>query len=354
MSEEIITLPPLGPDRVVERLPSVFRLTAFCHRPLNTKTTECTASLYHDRASMRVVWLCSQPDFRLHRGALVSIRWLGRATSIDGAIRISRLVLLERLEPSIDLFQTVPSEWVPDRLLVSRADVLVKSLPPAFKQLFNAIFWDDRRFHRFLFGPSSLSGHHRGRNGNFRHSVDVAELAARVAQGYDTVCQPIVTLASLLHDAGKAEEYCYDHRRQIYEMSPRGALLGHKVTVLEWIAEARTRYQVALPETHYLALLHALTSVKGAAAWMGLREPVSLEASILSMADRVSGQGELIGRLAPEGDGFGRFHNHLKGRPYVVRGNGFRHHVRDQQIQAKKTIAKSVSIDRLAACAPAT
>jgi 3'-5' exoribonuclease len=327
MSEKLIGVPPVGPDLAAERLPSVFRVTAFSHRPLDIKTTECTASLYHDRVSLRVVWVCSQPDLRLHQGALVSIRWLGRPTSVDGCIRISRLVLLERPEPSLDLFQSVPSEWVPDRLLVSRADTLVKSLPPAFKQLFNAIFWDDRRFHRFLLGPSSLFGHHSRRNGNFQHSVDVAQLAARMLQGHDTVCAPVVTLASLLHDAGKADEYCYDHRRQCYEMSPRGALLGHKVTLLEWIAGARARYRIALPEAHYLAILHALTAVNGAPDWMGLRQPVSLEASILSMADRLSGQGDLFGSLAPEGEGFGKYHKHIRGRPYVVRGEAVQVHV---------------------------
>lgn len=102
-------------------------------------------------------------------------------------------------------------------------------------------------------------------------------------------------------------------------MSARGALLGHKLTVLEWIVEARAKCRVVLQEAHYLALLHALTAVKGAPDWMGLREPVSLEASILSMADRLSGQRDLIGSFAPEGDGFGEYHKHLRGRPYVVR-----------------------------------
>lgn len=321
MSEQIIALPPVGQDLVAERLPAVFRMTSFSHQQLDAKTTECTASLYHEQASLRVIWLCKQPDLRMQPGVLVSIRWQGRATSIGGCIRISRLVLLERPDPSVDLFETVPSLWVTDRTLVKRADRLVKTLPTALKHLFNGIFWDDRRFHRFLVGPSSISGHHSRRNGNFRHSVDVAESAACMAQGHSTVCTQVLTLGCLLHDAGKADEYRFDHRRMRFEMSARGALLGHKLTVLEWIAEARARCRITLPETHYLALLHALTAVKGAPEWMGLREPVSLEASILSMADRLSGQGELIGSLAPEGYGFGKYHKHLRGRPFVVRGD---------------------------------
>jgi 3'-5' exoribonuclease len=69
---------------------------------------------------------------------------------------------------------------------------------------------------------------------------------------------------------------------------------------------------------HCLGLIHALTAAKGAPAHLGLREPRSLEATILSMADRLSGEGELFERMAPTEGGFGQFHKHMKGRPFVV------------------------------------
>ena len=74
-----------------------------------------------------------------------------------------------------------------------------------------------------------------------------------------------------------------------------------------------------LPETHYLGLIHALTAARGA-EWLGIRAPVSLEAACLSAADRLSGHYELVRRAAPEGMGFGTYHPHLKGRPYVLQG----------------------------------
>lgn len=174
MLNQTILFPLVSQDFLAERLPAVFRITVFGHRALDDKGTECTACLYHEQASLRVVWLCHQPDQRLHPGALVSIRWQGRATSLDGCVRINRLVLLERPFPSLDLFDTVPLMWVPDRDLVKRADALVRPLPFVFKQLFNAIFWDDQSFYRFLVGFSSLTGHHNRRNGNFKYCVEVA------------------------------------------------------------------------------------------------------------------------------------------------------------------------------------
>jgi 3'-5' exoribonuclease len=76
---------------------------------------------------------------------------------------------------------------------------------------------------------------------------------------------------------------------------------------------------VILPEAHYLALLHAITAAKGAPDWLGLREPLSLDAHILSMVDRLSGQADLVARNAPARGGFGAYHRHLRGRPYVLR-----------------------------------
>jgi 3'-5' exoribonuclease len=100
-------------------------------------------------------------------------------------------------------------------------------------------------------------------------------------------------------------------------MSERGVLIGHRHTILEWIAAARARERIIIPETHYLALLHALTAGKGA-EWLGIREPVSIEALLLSTADRLSGQIDLVDRMAPNQPGFGEYHKHLKGKPYVI------------------------------------
>ena len=319
MSSHFVPVPPVSQHLVPDHLPTVFRITLFSHRVLDDKSAECTACLYHEQACLRVVWSCRQPDLRLHEGALVSIRWQGTVTLEKNCVRINRLVPLGRPVASLDIFDTVPLLWVPDRVLVERAAALLKPLPIAFKQLFNSIFWDDQRFHRFLVGLSSLSGHHNRRNGNFKHCVEVAESAASMVPNDALVCRPLLTLACLLHDAGKADEYVFDNSRLRFDMTMRGSLLGHKQTVVEWIAEARGRFQIEMQETHYLALMHALTAVKGAPAWTGLREPASLEASILSMADRLSGQGDLTESMAPESDGFGGYHKHLNGRPFVVR-----------------------------------
>lgn len=308
-----------GADQVVDRLPTVLRIQSIARLPFDERHMLCQAVLFHEQAGLKVEWLCRQPDNRLTAGALVSIRWLGRPVSTTGAIRISRLVKLERPEASLNPFATIPHSWVKDRPLVARAAQLWEGLGRPLQHLFNAIFWDHHRFERYLDGPSSLAGHHNGRNGNFRHAVEVAERARALASHHSEAHLPVLLASSLLHDAGKAEEYRFNGRHRRFEMTERGTLLGHKHTVLEWIAAARAQHRVIVPEAHYLALLHAITAAKGAPDWLGLREPLSLDAHILSMVDRLSGQADLVARNAPTQGGFGAYHRHLGGRPYVLR-----------------------------------
>lgn len=302
-----------------ESLPGMYRLTRMDHKPGVNGMTTCIAHLYHEKASLRVVWECRQPDTRLHEGVLVSPRWLGRSTrSEQGAVRISRLVLLEIPQAGATLFDMVPHEWVRDRTLVERARALVDALPRHMTFLFNAMFWNGQRFMRFVVGPSSLNGHHTGRNGNLLHTVEVAETALKLAENRNGVCLDVLLMAALLHDAGKADEYAFNHRRGTFEISDRGALIGHKLTVLEWISAAMASNRILMPGMHYLGLVHALTSAKGAPDWVGIRESRSLEALLLSVADRLSGNQNLINQLTPKSEGFGKFHPHLRGRPYIV------------------------------------
>ncbi|AWI79165.1 metal-dependent phosphohydrolase [Parazoarcus communis] len=316
MSDHYFPVPSASEDLVVQKLPPAFRVCSIERYPHGDAGVLSRAALYHDAASLSVEWSDRHADNRIVAGALVSIRWRGRPTSIGGAVNIARLAVLERPMPSLNLFATVLPSWVRDRALLKRAAKLWEALPLPYRHLLNAIFWDDNRFHRFVMGPSSLNGHHNDREGNLRHSVEVAERALALAAGDPVVCEEALILAALLHDAGKADEYRLANRRLV--LSDRGRLIGHRTTVIEWVAAACAKHNVDIPHDHRLALIHILSSAKGAPLWLGLREPQSLEAKLLSMADRASGEGELIRRHAPKSTGFGQYHRHLGMQPYVI------------------------------------
>lgn len=298
-------------------MPWLFRIVHLEQVKLSKGGYRFQASLFHEKASINVTWINSKVDDRLVAGCLVTPRWTSKSACTKGQVIINRLSPVN-IPSSESLFDTVPYEWVKDREIIKQAREIMNSLPIDFVKLINSIFWDYRRFYRFLLGPSSLNGHHKDKHGNLRHSLEVANNALMLAKGRITTCPHILATAALLHDAGKADEYQFNYSRNCFEISARGVLLGHKLSIVEWIAAAIAQYQITIPENQLLSLLHALTAAKGAPDWVGIRQPVSPEANLLSIADRLSGQDDLFTQTMPSNEGFGRYHKHLRGRPFLV------------------------------------
>ncbi len=311
LAEELST--PLG----LELMPKIFRLTSIQQTVFDARHTDCTATLFHNKAQLKVKWHARHPDHRLKPNLLVSPRWTGKPNCQGGAITISRLVPMERPEPEENLFETIPSGWVRDGELLQQAAKLIAILPNSYKCLFNAIFWDGDRFRRFCKAPASMSGHHQEDGGNLRHAIDVALMMQGLCRIRKNTNLPLGIMSALLHDAGKADEYRLGKDGQRI-LTDRGRLLGHQVTVIEWIASAMARWNLRLPEEHYMALLHCLTCSANAPDYLGIRKPAMLEAFMLSDADRNSGHDDLFTRCSAGVSGWGTYHKHLKNRPYTL------------------------------------
>lgn len=244
------------------------------------------ATLYHEQGALEVTWQSAQVDSRLKRGCYVAMRGIEHSVASDSVTKIQRLDLLDKPLPSINPFDVVPANWVRDRALVKRASKLWGQLSRPLQHLVTAVLWDGSRFERFVTGPAALSCYPPVPNANLSHAVETAETALMLANGLTDVSTSVVIAAALLHDAGKADDFRLSPDRDGYAYSERGQLVGARHTVLEWLAVARGRDGVIVPEGQYLALIHALTATRGA-GWLGIREPQIIEATILAAADRV-------------------------------------------------------------------
>ena len=294
-------------------LPRVFRLVSIDHEKEGERQTRRTATIFHEKAALRVCWVTGAPDTRLKPGELVSPRWFGASSYEHGAIRIRRLVPLGRPDTWENLFHTVPHGWVEDRELIRRAAKLVDALPRPYRHLLNALFWEGGRFRRFCTLQSSTYGHHSEKHGSLRHAVEVAERMRDHCKAIGKGSLALCILAGLLHDAGKADEYGLSPEGE-WVPTERGKLMWHRVTIIEWIAVANARWNLNLPEKQYMALLHCLISSTHAPDWLGIRKPALPEAALLSGMEQPSGMEELMRRTAPGGAGWGLYHAYSNGQ----------------------------------------
>lgn len=269
-----------------ESMPRAYRLLDVQSVAIDDGFVCCTATLYHRHLSPRVAWTCRTIDPRLKKRALVSIRWDRQPVCENGEMHIGRLEPVETPDESINLFDTVPPPVVIDPALLERARVLFNQLPRHFKRIFNAIFRESLRFLWFVAGPASLHGQYAQMNGNLLRSVEIAESALRIAGRHRAVFPALIILGALLRDAGKADCYRFDPMHNCFVVTDDGQLVGHRLAAVDWLTVAITRFGIEIPKPHYNALIHILSAVSDAPAWLGLPETHSLEAPIIAMAER--------------------------------------------------------------------
>lgn len=253
----------------VNQLPKIYRIMFIGYEQVNEKCIRYIATLYHAKATIRVCWSGSNSDLCLKSGELVSIRWNVITLCEEGSIKINRLVSMDQPEPWLNLFHTVPYEWVKDRGLIAQSTKLMDELPRTHRLLFNAIFWGGQRFYRYCTVPTYVEGRYAMGNGILYSTAEVVQARLDNCDTDELVNKGVSLLAGFLLESGKADQYSLTATGD-WTLSDRGKLLGHLVTAIEWIAQAKTKYQILIPESQYMALLHCLTAFPKVGDWYGL------------------------------------------------------------------------------------
>lgn len=248
-------------------------------------------------------------------GKMVSVQGVTGATDKIGRFMIRGLKVLDQPDPNVNLFWTVPKSWKINPELITNAGQLFGQMPEPYRRLFNAIFWDQERFRRYCQAPSSLKHHHSWQGGNLDHSVEVARMMAEVRSCKSDPGFRI--LLGLLHDAGKAIEYeCGSNGK--FVMSDQGKLVGHAITITQWITEAITKYRLSdIPAEHVMAINHCLHSAPHA-EYLGIRRPCMIEAELLSQMDRISVDFSFKKKEWKGEGGWGGYSERLKTKTYTI------------------------------------
>ncbi|HZW24772.1 MAG TPA: hypothetical protein VFF26_04735 [Gallionella sp.] len=109
---------------------------------------DCRATLYHDRASISVVFGIVQRDPMLRRGCFVSVEWLPEAISDHGAVRVAGLCARDYAASGFNPFRSVPHSWCVDRHQIECARDLWESSSQQLRKLLFKTFWHELHARR--------------------------------------------------------------------------------------------------------------------------------------------------------------------------------------------------------------
>lgn len=293
------------------------------------------ATAWYQEKLTEFTWVQTQPSLVLQSGQLIrfSAEHPGVSDSMH-AIQVQDVRLAANVDPDVFLLDTVPNSWLPEAKAnpghgaaepspVEDLRGMWGCMSLSMRAWLNAVFWfHPMRLYWFLNAPASMNHHHARKHGLLIHSVDCAQRAITAAWHDDLVNTDVLLMAALLHDLGKAGEYSWNEAKKCWSLSDRGALMGHRLTTLEWMAAARGLLSDndSPTEMEALAVYHAINA-SNAPEWVGLRSPRTPEAFYLASVDGLSGQCDLIRSHAIPNAVRGRYHAQFRGGAYVTASN---------------------------------
>lgn len=169
------------------------------------------------------------------------------------------------------------------------------------KQLVESFWNDDKLFSDFLNAAAGKLWHHAYIGGLSEHSANVAELALRVAAGYDFLDKDLLIFGGLFHDIGKIEQYKID---TMIDYTDSGRLIGHICIADVWITERAHKID-SFPDALLTKLRHMILSHQGQLEYATPVLPQIPEAFVLFYSDEIDSKMGAIERIRERQGGAG-------------------------------------------------
>ena len=220
----------------------------------------------------------------LKRGDVVRV--LGEVGEFRDQVEISiseknggRFVRLEEGEYDLSGLLVV-MEGIPE--MKERLRAFVNGVEePHISSLLRSFFDDDGFMEAFASCPASMQLHSAAVGGLLQHTLNVAEICAKVLILQPNLDRDLVMAGALLHDIGKIRSFSVgtsiDH-------TVEGNLIGHMVIGDEELME-RLRTVDGFPDDLALKLRHIIASHHGRREWGSPVEPMMPEALLVHEAD---------------------------------------------------------------------
>jgi 3'-5' exoribonuclease len=186
---------------------------------------------------------------------------------------------------------------------LARIKALTEKIENTYVRSLTESFWSDEAFlERFLRAAAGKLWHHAYIGGLSEHSANVAELALRVAHGYDFLDKDLLIFGGLFHDVGKVAQYSSDD--MVIDYTTEGRLVGHICLADNWICERAAKID-SFPDTLLVKLRHMILAHQGELAFATPVVPQIPEAFVLYYCDEIDSKMGAIQRIRDRHDGKG-------------------------------------------------
>ena len=266
-------------------MPNLFRLVHLNKKITYDGCNMFNAELFNESVSISVTWIRDCDD-KLVVGQLVYPDWMSQQISIEGSNIIKKLTALKTPIPRMNIFETVPWNWIKNRALIHEARNIFDSLSQEYALLANSVFWEHTRFYRFLVVPhnAKIQSHVCG---NFRETIRLTLAVRSLIMPNSKVDKNIATLAAWLRYAENSDKFTYNSKINCFELRIDNDLESKANTIIQWMNIAAHSYPFNMPETDYLKLTSTL--IISRMPLTSRRRPwiVSYESNVIAIATKL-------------------------------------------------------------------
>jgi len=254
--------------------------------------------------SGRVQAVVFEPDqfalTELDEGMVVKVRGVVGEYNHRPQLRISRIRLAQDNEYTLENILPHSEQSIEQRR--SRILKLSERIEKQYIKQLTMSFWEDEGFFdSFLTAAAGKLWHHACIGGLAEHSANVAELALRVASGYDFLNKDYLVFGGLFHDVGKVDTYSLG---TMIDYTNEGRLIGHICLADHWVAERASRIE-SFPDQLLITLRHMILSHQGTLEFATPVVPQIPEAFVLYYCDEIDSKMGAIDRIRNKHGGRG-------------------------------------------------
>lgn len=247
-----------------------------------------------------VKWGATEPEIASF-GENDYIRVSGAVRTYNGGLQLT-VESLRRSDQTVDPADFVKCSSQDPDMMMRELTGLLRDVADSHLSKLLARFLEDEDFvRRFRSAPAAKSIHHACVGGLLEHTLNVTRACAAIAGLYPHVDRGLLVTGAFLHDIGKTEEYAWSGS---IDFTEAGHLVGHVVGGAMMVKAAADSIDGFDPILS-LVLQHMILAHHGTREFGSPKQPKSIEAMILHLADDLDAKVAVFEEAIRQSDGSG-------------------------------------------------